>query len=146
MTGICVPGAPLHLQTNTPKPMHINTLLEPISLILFDKFLSCSLPYKLKHTGSKNPPKPSTRLRPMGWGSKGDTKGGRRGVVVCRGVHSLADNLTSKAHSISVNKSLVLGGSCWQQINNVRCTLSLSWKWKHSNRWQQTSLCLRHNL
>lgn len=63
------------------------------------------------------------------WRREGEVKEGRGVCLTVRlgvGGQITAYNLTSETQSISVNESLVLGGGCWQQINNIWCTFPLS--------------------
>lgn len=83
--------------------------------------LSSSLPSNLNIRGPKKKKKhlqPSTGVRARDGGREAAVRG-QRGVVVCREECCLAYNLTSETQSVSVNKGLMLGGGCWQQINNV---------------------------
>lgn len=110
-------------QTNTPKYMHIDTL--SFAKIAFSFFYPTIFFLPLHHIhfnthGPKNLPGQAPFNLARGWGRKKEKdKVGQTGVCICRGEQSLAYNLTSKTQSISVNTTLVQGGSCWQQINNI---------------------------
>lgn len=103
--------------------MHIDTLLEQIFAFISQIFLlffpssTSSLPFTLlKHTSSKSVSKASEgqseRKKIEAARQDKTDKGGKKVWLSVVGEHSLAYNLTSKTQSRSVDKTLVLGGSC----------------------------------